>query len=45
MLFKLAYADDSLEFKYSSLKELPPAEPAAKVVRLRFQNGRIDREP
>jgi hypothetical protein len=45
MLFKLAYADDSLEFKYSTLKELPPAEPAEKVVRLRFQNGHLDREP
>jgi len=45
MLFKLAYADDSLEFKYFTLKELPPAEPAEKVVRLRFENGHISREP
>ena len=44
MLFKLAYADDSLEFKYFTLKELPPAEPAEKVVRLRFENGHISRE-
>ena len=41
MLFNLAYGDDSLQFKYATLKELPPDNAGEKIVRLKFQNGHL----
>jgi hypothetical protein len=42
-LFRLAYRDDSLQFKYSSLKELPAAEPTAspKPIVLVYREGHL----